>query len=68
MSIENENLIRALSDKPLLATSQWKCRCGWHTWTVWSSLTEMMPSVLEQFRECGNCKIVQRRVITRTSC
>ncbi len=68
MSIEKENTFRILKELPPLATHQWKCACGLHTWLPWRD-----PAVnkrgaytfVEQFRACGYCNKVERKVLSK---
>lgn len=63
MNIEQENLKRALTEKPLIAKSTW-CRIGFHRWEQWSR-----PYIPEggkrniQHRYCANCNKLEGRHI-----
>ena len=68
MSIDKENTMRALSEKPLLARHQWKCACGLHTWLPWKDPVVNKRGAwiyVEQFRSCGYCNKTQRKVISK---
>jgi hypothetical protein len=68
MSIEKENTMRALQDKPLLARKQWRCACGLHTWLLWKDPVVTRRgayALIEQFRACGYCNKVERRVLSK---
>jgi hypothetical protein len=68
-SIEKQNTVRALSDLPLLATNQWRCRLGLHEWLLWGdvrSRTNGGHIYIEQFRTCGHCNLAQRNVLNKS--
>lgn len=68
MNVDKENTFRALSEKPLLARKQWKCACGLHTWLPWKDPIKNRRGTydyIEQYRACGFCNKVQRRVLSR---
>lgn len=68
MNVDKENVVRALSDKPLLATHQWCCAFGIHTWLPWSKPEKSHRGpwdYVEQWRGCGFCNRAQRRVLAK---
>jgi hypothetical protein len=68
MSVENENVFRALGDQPLLADKQWWCAFGIHTWLPWKDPIQRRRGAYdytEQYRACGYCNKFQRRELSR---
>ena len=68
MDVEKENTARALKELPLLATRQWHCRFGIHTWLKWDNpISRRLGtySCILQFRECACCGKVKMRTISK---
>ena len=68
MNIEHENTVRALAGKELFAGRQWMCRFGIHTWLKWKDPVKSTRGVyhyIEQYRACGCCGQVQRKLLAR---
>lgn len=68
MNIAHENTKRALKDEPLFATRQWWCSFGIHTWLQWNKPAVNKRGVytfVEQYRQCGCCGQVQRKVLSK---
>ena len=69
MDIDQENTVRALADKPLLARRPWVCAMGLHTWTQWSTPRNNTDKygrrIVEQYRGCGYCNKTQWRTVTK---
>lgn len=65
--IEVENTVRLLADKSPLMTS-WKCRLGWHRWTVWgNAIQNKHDHKFRQTRHCDSCRKTEvRRVMVPT--
>ena len=68
MNAEKENTFRALKDQPLLATNQWWCRLGIHSWLPWKDPVKNRRGAydyVEQFRVCGHCNKAERRQMSK---
>ncbi len=68
MNAEKENTFRALKDQPLLATHQWWCRLGIHSWLPWQDPVKNQRggyNFIEQFRVCGHCNKAERRQMSK---
>lgn len=68
MGILKENTFRALKDQPLLATHQWQCAFGIHTWQKWSDPIKTRRGVydyVEQYRVCGHCGKAAIRILSK---
>ena len=68
MSIEHDNVFRALGDQPMFAVKQWWCAVGIHTWLPWKDPTKTRRGAydyIEQFRVCGHCNKAQRKIISK---
>ena len=68
MNIAQENITRALREEPLFATRQWSCRLGIHTWLHWDDPVKtrrVAYEYVEQYRKCGCCGKVQRRILAK---
>lgn len=68
MNVEKENTFRALKDLPALATHQWWCRLGIHSWLPWQDPVKNRRGAydfVEQFRVCGHCNKAERRILSK---
>ena len=68
MNIDHENTIRALKDQDLLATNQWWCRFGIHTWEKFKAPVKTRRGVydyIEQYRNCAFCGCTDRRLLDK---
>lgn len=66
MNIDKENTMRALNSKPLFAQKQWRCALHIHTWLPWGDEVYARRGpydYIEQYRSCGYCNLIQRKVI-----
>lgn len=68
MSPEKENTFRILKELPLLATHQWLCAIGLHSWMPWRDPVKNRRGAydyVEQFRACGHCNKAQRKILSK---
>ena len=68
MNAEKENTFRALTDQPLLATHQWWCAVGVHSWLKWKDPVKTRRGAydyVEQYRVCGHCGKAVRRMLSK---
>lgn len=64
---EEENTVRALSDKPLLATGRW-CWVGFHKWTKYAKPKQRQEGVWAvdyQARECADCGLMDVKILRK---
>lgn len=68
MNIDQENTMRALKDQELLATHQWWCRFGIHTWEKFKPPVKTRRGAydyIEQYRICACCGQAARRQLDK---
>lgn len=68
MSVEKENMLRALADRPLFARKQWQCAFHMHTWLPWDDPIKVRKGAydyVEQYRACGYCNKIKRRIVAK---
>jgi hypothetical protein len=68
MNVEQENTMRALKDQELLATNQWWCKFGIHTWEKYKAPVKNRRGVydyIEQYRTCACCGRADRRQLDK---
>jgi hypothetical protein len=68
MNIDHENTVRALRGDAPIATHQWWCRLGLHTWLMWTEPKMTRRGVynyIEQYRACACCGKASRRLMSK---